>query len=326
MLYNREPNLLPFPMLFIRSAFGIAIMAVMINVNLKKDTWDSVTRDKSGSLAFKTFTGTTTNIINYSVTKYIPLTIISVVSNLAPIIVIVMAFLILKEVIRKFDIIMMLLTLVGIFAVILGGDSVNNGEGDDPALPYLVLYIALMINPFLSAGGTIAMRKMKKFNDSVVSWYMQWAVLFTSVIIMLATGLSFTIYNEFDWVSWVLAFLTGATSVYSETMRFKALKLQKASAVQKLIPLTTLFQFAFDVTIFHVHYTYIQYGALGYLTMLYVFQGLKYACYDTKKKEQRREEKVRTRSIAASERQKRMIRTESERIPTFDVVQPLQQQ
>ena len=123
MLYNREKNLKAFPMLFMRSVFGIGLMAIQINRHLKRDTWDSVTRDQAGSLVFKTFTGTTTNIIQYSVTKFIPLTIISIVSNLAPIIVVVLAFLILKEVIRKFDLAMMLLTLVGIFAVILGGTA-----------------------------------------------------------------------------------------------------------------------------------------------------------------------------------------------------------
>ena len=172
MLYNREPELLPFPMLFLRSAFGVAIMMIQLNVHIKKETWDTVTKDQVCSLGFKTFTGTTTNMINYSVSKYIPLTIISIVSNLAPIIVIVLAFLILKEVIRKFDLIMMLLTLVGIFGVILGGDSENEKSGEDPLFPYLVLYILLMINPFLSAGGTIAMRKMKKFGDATVSWYL----------------------------------------------------------------------------------------------------------------------------------------------------------
>ena len=128
MLYNREENLKAFPMLFMRSVFGIALMAIQINVHFKRDTWDSVTRDQAGSLVVKTFTGTTTNIIQYSVTKFIPLTIISIVSNLAPIIVVVLAFLILKEVIRKFDLAMMLLTLVGIFAVILGGDSSTASE------------------------------------------------------------------------------------------------------------------------------------------------------------------------------------------------------
>ena len=52
-------------------------------------------------------------------TKYIPLTIISIVNNLSPIIVCVLAFAILKEQIRGFDILMMLLTLVGIFGTIL---------------------------------------------------------------------------------------------------------------------------------------------------------------------------------------------------------------
>ena len=125
-------------------------------------------------------------MINYSVTKYIPLTIISIVSNLAPIIVVVLAFLILKEVIRKFDLLMMMMTLVGIFGVILGGDDENESSDEDPALPFLVLYILLMLNPFLSAGGTIAMRKMKKFGDATVSWYLQWAVLISSALIMLA--------------------------------------------------------------------------------------------------------------------------------------------
>ena len=88
-----------------------------------------------------------------------------------------------------------------------------------------VLYILLLCNPFLSAGGQVAMRKMSKFNDCVVSWYLQWAVLVSSAIVMLIQGLSFSIYKEFDWQSWVLSILTAATSVYSETMRFKALKL-----------------------------------------------------------------------------------------------------
>ena len=66
---------------------------------------------------------------------------------------------------------MMMLTLIGIFVIILGGDNENKNDKTEPVLPYFVLYIMLLLNPFLSAGGTIAMRKMKKFHDSVVSWY-----------------------------------------------------------------------------------------------------------------------------------------------------------
>lgn len=148
------------------------MMTIQLNIHLKRDTWDTVTRDSVGSLIFKTAASTATNIINYSVSKYLPLTIISIVSNLAPIIVVVLAFLILKETIRKFDLLMLVLTLVGIFGVILTGDDENTGERAEPEMPYFVLYILLMLNPFLSAGGTIATRKMKKFNDNVIGWYL----------------------------------------------------------------------------------------------------------------------------------------------------------
>ena len=94
------------------------------------------------------------------------------------------------------------------------------------------MYILLFANQFLSAGGTIAMRKMKKFNDSVVSWYQLWCTLVISAIAMLAqnNGL-FTVYRDFDWLSWLWMVLAAITSVYTETMRFKALKLHSASAL-----------------------------------------------------------------------------------------------
>lgn len=227
-----------------RSVFGIAVMVIMLHVNLKKDTWDSVTKDKVGSLIFKTASSTTTNIIRYSAAKYLPLTIVSVISNLTPIVVVVLAYLILKEKIKSFDLVMMLLTLLGIFGVIFGGkDTTDEGseEDADSALPMFVLYILLMTTPFLSAGGQIAMRKMSKFNDSVVSWYLQWSTLITSAIIMGIVGLPFSVFGEWDWIAWVLAALCGASLVFSETFRFKALKLQTATALQKLIPLSTLF-------------------------------------------------------------------------------------
>lgn len=63
-------------------------------------------------------------------------------------------------------------------------------------------------------------------------------------------------------------------------MRFIALKLQKASKLQKLAPLTTLWQFLFDVLIFHNIYTLVQYIGLAFLFGLYIFQGIKYICWD----------------------------------------------
>ena len=49
------------------------------------------------------------------------------------------------------------------------------------------------------------------------------------------------------------------------------------------MPLTTLFQWIFDVTLFKIHYTVGQDISLAFLFSLYVFQGLKYALWDAKK-------------------------------------------
>ena len=60
-----------------------------------------------------------TNIINYSVAKTIPLTIIAVVNNMGPLVTVVLAFIILKERLKCFEIMMICLTVGGVFVVIL---------------------------------------------------------------------------------------------------------------------------------------------------------------------------------------------------------------
>ena len=182
-------------MFFMRSCMGIAIMTLHVNVNLKKETWDCVTLAASGPLAFKTGASVATNLIQFSITKFLPATIISIVSNLAPILVVILAFLILKEQIRKFDVLMIILTLVGIFVIILGGDDSEESSKAEPSFPMWVCYLLLFFNPFLSAGGTIAMRKMPKFGDATVGWYLQWSTGIVALILILALGEGFSIYG-----------------------------------------------------------------------------------------------------------------------------------
>ena len=143
---------------------------------------------------------------------------------MAPIFVFILAYLLLKEAISRYDLVMMLLTLTGILCVVLGGNNEEKKEVEDSAVPILVLYILLFSNPILSGGGQVAMRSMGKVNDAVIAWYLQISVLIFSAIIMLIFGQSFTIYSEFDWISWLLSLAMAATSVFSESFRFKAFK------------------------------------------------------------------------------------------------------
>ena len=57
----------------------------------------------------------------------------------------------------------------------------------------------LSINPFLAAGGTIAMRKMKKFHEAVVSWYLGWSLFGLSLAVVLIGQQGFEVYFNFSW-------------------------------------------------------------------------------------------------------------------------------
>ena len=61
------------------------------------------------------------------------------------------------------------------------------------------MYGVLALNPFLSAAGTISMRKMKKFHEAVVSFYLNWGIGLTSLVVVLAMGADFSPIAEFDW-------------------------------------------------------------------------------------------------------------------------------
>ena len=215
LLYDRNEDLNSFQMLTMRASFSILLMMVFVNVKLKKAVWDGVDRKSSCPLFFRSVQGSLTNVINFTAAEVVPLTMISIVNNMGPVCQVILAYFILKESLRCFEILMLVLTVVGIFVVVIFADSEDSDTSDvSKAFKYIV-YGFLICNPLMSAGGSIAMRKMKKFHDAVVSWYLNWTVLILSVTICLAAGYGFQPIVNFDWVSWCLSFGTGVFGVTS---------------------------------------------------------------------------------------------------------------
>ena len=122
MLYNRNATLDPFQMLLMRSIFALSTQLIMVNKNLKKAVWDGVDKKSSGPLIYRSVQGSITNIINYSVTKYLPLTIIAIVNNMSPVMTVILAFFILKEKIKRFEMVMLFLTVAGVLEVVTTGE------------------------------------------------------------------------------------------------------------------------------------------------------------------------------------------------------------
>lgn len=116
-----------------RSAIAVCTVLIVLNVNLKKKVYDGITRKNVGPLIFRTTQGTISNFINYSVTRYIPSSIVSVINQIGPIACMVLAAFILKETVLCFDIVIMGVNFGAILVTILG-TSKNPTNDDDTAL------------------------------------------------------------------------------------------------------------------------------------------------------------------------------------------------
>ena len=190
-------------------------MVFWLHINLKKQVFDGINRTNVKPLIYRTAQGSISNIINYSVAKFVPSSIIAVFNQISPIATVVLAYFILKEVIKVFDGGIMVCNLIAILITILGSGGNADHDLPEPNISMYIIYIVLLINPFLSSGGTIAMRKMKKFSEYTVSWYLNWSIGLTSLVVLAAIQYDymFTAITYFDWKSWVMISCAGVCNV-----------------------------------------------------------------------------------------------------------------
>lgn len=92
-----------------------------------------------------------------------------------------------------------------------------------------VMYGLQVFNAFTSAAGSIAMREMKKFHESVITWYANWAIMLSSMLIIAVQGKGIAIFYTFTMFSWVLVLINGITATTFQMARFKAYQLQNAA-------------------------------------------------------------------------------------------------
>jgi drug/metabolite transporter (DMT)-like permease len=60
-------------------------------------------------------------VINFSCAKYVPISIIGIVNNMAPVITVILAYFFLGEKLKLIEIIFLLLSVGGILTIIIGG-------------------------------------------------------------------------------------------------------------------------------------------------------------------------------------------------------------
>jgi len=110
---------------------------------------------------------------------------VGVVNQLSPVCCVILCYFMLGETLARKEIIFLALIVVCIFDIAAFppkvSDSTSYGIGQKPWL-----YLLLFINPFLTAGGTIALRKVKKIHEYVVSFWLNFTTLIINLIFIYA--------------------------------------------------------------------------------------------------------------------------------------------
>lgn len=158
-------------------------MLVFQNRQLKKNLYDDLDFKNINSLLFKIMESMTCSFINTFSLKQFSISLVGVTISTSPLIVALLAWLFLQETMQRFDWFRIVVAFSGAILFVIGKqDSHEQNAASTGA------FVGLIINPFLIAGGGIAMRLMKKMHYTVVSTYVSITILVTSGILIVLSG------------------------------------------------------------------------------------------------------------------------------------------
>ena len=119
-LYIAYPDLNPYQLVFIRSAFSLFYLACMINFKAKRIFYDEWDRKYLVPMVFRSFQSAISSIINMVAVLHIDVVIVSLVNNMTPVFVCLLAMCLLGERLKRVEVAFMTATFVCVILIIVG--------------------------------------------------------------------------------------------------------------------------------------------------------------------------------------------------------------
>ena len=120
-------------------------------------------------------------------------------------------------------------SFVGTLLLLFGAQQLETLQEGDPTQQAKSManqifgYVLMLSNPLIIGFGFIAMRKMKKMHESVVTTYMNSMLMVVMVTIVYAKGSDLSAWQSFGWLEWIALIALSFTNVASQRFRFRAI-------------------------------------------------------------------------------------------------------
>ena len=232
------------------------MIGIYLNFNLKSEIYTKLKGIPKKPLIFRNIQSGSAAIVNTAVAGVLSLTMIAIIKSLIPTFVIIIAWLALKEQLKMFELVIMMLTIAGIIVILVDGKETGQDPFDEDEI---VWFVILIISSVFTAAGTVAIRKMQRIKEVVIS-----------VVVVYSFGRGLSICKQFDAGDWAMIALSALSGCVKNICKIKALQLQSASKLQLLDPLQTVIMFVVQIFGFHQPFDKVQYYALAFIFLLYI--------------------------------------------------------
>lgn len=148
VLYEKNPDMSVWNLLFICSIVICSILLLYVNVSFKKVMYDDLDRESMPCLAFRIFECVVSATIFNTCLKLLPVSTVAVMVKTTPMLVFVIAYFVLGEHVTRMDTFSLLLGLSGTIILVI---CTNGKEGDPVGERHSWLYVTLAANIFLMA-------------------------------------------------------------------------------------------------------------------------------------------------------------------------------
>ena len=184
-----------FQLLFYRGFSACLLMFMYMGRDSKKQLIERVNSDNFPPLSFRIFQGIFSQFIRYYSMTFFSLSMIGVIQKLAPVVTVVLAYILLSERLKNVEILLNIVAIISSILVTVG-DSHGTSTGYT-ANHYIALFF-LILNPVFIGVSSISLRKMKTTSsETLTTW--------TNIIQALFMGIVMVIQKQ-DFLTYPLMF------------------------------------------------------------------------------------------------------------------------
>lgn len=261
LLFIYNPNLGVFESSFLRCLTQVLFLAILINKQAKWILWDCVPRELVSSLIIRILLGNANFYLVMMALKHLPVVVVTVVGNTAPLLTVIFGGVFLGEKITKIEVMCLCIAFSGVY-VLLTSDKNEKTESSKETNIEITYLLMLLGIPILVALQNVLLRHMRGLHEYTVASYiiLTGGIMYGICAVLLENDHS--IGSTLSANGYGILAMAGFFGIFALVAKSKAFKYESASRLSILGYLSIIVMFLFDILVVGTTFTMTEFTGL----------------------------------------------------------------